>query len=128
MKKTIVLMLSLAVIACASKQLKLEDECVYSPQKTQFAFWSNVAEQMEVRIYNDANDDTSLNDANDVQTVALTKGVNDFWTATVKGDLVGKYYTVRSFQNGEWGLESPGLRVYSPKRLVSTARKRLSLI
>lgn len=109
MRKTIILMLSVALVACTAKQPKMEDECLYSPSKTQFAFWSNVAEQMEVRIYNDANGDTSLNDANDVQTVALTKGDNDFWTASVKGDLAGKYYTVRSFQNGEWGLESPGI-------------------
>ena len=109
MRKTIILMLSVALVACTAKQPKMEDECLYSPSKTQFAFWSNVAEQMEVRIYNDANGDASLNDANDVQTVALTKGDNDFWTACVKGDLAGKYYTVRSFQNGEWGLESPGI-------------------
>jgi len=111
MRKTIILMLSSALMACAnlSTQPKMEDECLYSPEQTQFAFWSNVAEQMEVRIYNEANSDASLNDANDVQTISLKKGANDFWTATVKGDLEGKFYTVRSFQNGEWAPESPGI-------------------
>ena len=54
MRKTIILMLSVALLACtnAAKQPKMEDECLYSSQQTQFAFWSNVAEQMEVRIYN----------------------------------------------------------------------------
>ena len=104
-------MLSAALMACANMntQPKLEDECLYSPEQTQFAFWSNVAEQMEVRIYNDANGEASLNDANDVQTVSLKKGSHDFWTATVKGDLEGKFYTVRSFQNGEWAPESPDI-------------------
>ena len=100
MKNIFLLMLSVALVACAGKQPKLEDECLYSPSKTQFTFWSNRAEQMEVRIYNDAND---------VQTVSLKKGENDFWTATVKGDLAGKFYTVRSYQDGEWAPEAPGI-------------------
>ena len=110
-------MLSMALLGCqhsAISNQKLENECLYSPEKTQFAFWSNAAEQMEVLIYNDGMSATSsLNDAaslpNDVQAVPLEKGENDFWTATVKGDLAGKYYTVRSFQNGEWSQPAPGI-------------------
>ena len=102
MRNTILLMLSVALLACSAKQPKLEDECIYSSSKTQFCFWSNAAEQMEVLIYDAA-------DATEHETLALTKGENDFWTASVKGDLTGKFYTVRSFQNGEWGLESPGI-------------------
>ena len=103
MRNTILLMLSVALLAaCSAKQPKLEDECLYSPSKTQFCFWSNVAEQMEVLIYDEA--DSQMGEA-----ISLQKGENDFWTATVKGDQVGKYYTVRSFQNGEWSLESPGI-------------------
>ena len=95
-------MLSVALVACSAKQPKMEDECLYSPAKTQFAFWSNVAEQMEIHLYEAA-------DAAEFETVALTKGENDFWTASVKGDLAGKFYTVRSFQNGEWTPEAPGI-------------------
>ena len=102
MKKSIILMLSVALVACSAKQPKMEDECLYSPAKTQFAFWSNVAEQMEIHLYEAA-------DAAEFETVALTKGENDFWTASVKGDLAGKFYTVRSFQNGEWTPEAPGI-------------------
>ena len=104
MKKTILLMLSVALMACtnAAKQPKMEDECLYSSQQTQFAFWSNVAEQMEVLIYEEAN-------SAEPTVVSLTKGDDDFWTTTVEGDLAGKFYTVRSFQNGEWAPESPGI-------------------
>ena len=102
MRKSIILMLSVALVACTAKQPKLEDECLYSPSKTQFAFWSNVAEQMEVLIYDEVNSDQ-------YSAISLKKGENDFWTASVKGDLAGKYYTVRSFQNGEWAPESPGI-------------------
>lgn len=98
-------MLSVALLACTSKQPKLEDECVYSPSKTQFTFWSNVAEQMEVNIYDEGQGDKGQS----TKVVPLTKGEGDFWTATVKGDLAGKFYTIRSFQNGEWSLESPGI-------------------
>lgn len=102
MKKSIILMLSAALVACSAKQPKMEDECLYSPAKTQFAFWSNAAEQMEVLIYDEANSDQC-------SVVRLKKGDNDFWTASVKGDLAGKFYTVRSFQNGEWAPEAPGI-------------------
>ena len=111
-------MLSVALVACAAKQQpKMEDECLYSPAKTQFAFWSNVAEQMEVLIYDEANSDLG-------ETVALKKGENDFWTASVKGDLAGKYYTVRSFQNGEWTPEAPGIFA----KAVSINGKRAAII
>ena len=102
MRKTIILMLSVALVACSAKQPKMEDECLYSPAKTHFAFWSNVAEQMEVLIYDEADSDLG-------EAITLKKGENDYWTASVKGDLAGKYYTVRSFQNGEWAPEAPGI-------------------
>lgn len=99
-------MLSVALAACGVKQPRLEDECLYSSSKTQFAFWSNAAEQMEVTIY-EQGEVLSAEEAKTV--VPLVKGENDFWTATVKGDLAGKYYTVRSFQNGQWAPEAPGI-------------------
>ena len=92
----------MALLACSNKSLKLEDECLYSPQQTKFAFWSNVADQMEVRIYDDAVSDQFT-------AVSLQKDANDFWCGKVKGDLAGKFYTVRSFQNGEWAPEATGI-------------------
>jgi len=95
-------MLAVALAGCAAtQQPRLEDECRYAADKTQFAFWSNQAEAMEVVLY-DENQDP-------LETIDLKKGAGDFWTAEVKGDLKGKYYTVRSFQNGEWSQESPGI-------------------
>ena len=97
-------MLSVALVACShsGKQPKLEDECLYSSSKTQFCFWSNAAEQMEVLIYDEAESEQA-------SVVPLTQGENDFWTGSIDGDQVGKFYTVRSFQNGEWAPESPGI-------------------
>ena len=74
MRNTILLMLSVALVACTAKQSKLEDECLYSPSKTQFCFWSNVAEQMEVLIYDEAVSDqfsvVSLKKGKDEQRLA----------------------------------------------------------
>ena len=95
-------MLTAALVACANSQPSLDNECVYTPRQTKFAFWSNVAEQMEVQLYEDAQQDA-------YRTIPLTKTENDFWQATVKGDLLGLYYTVRSFQNNQWSAESPGI-------------------
>ena len=106
MKNFFLLMLSVALLSCQRSSLhnsQLENECLYTPSKTQFTFWSNAAEQMEVRIY------VQSDDVQSTKVVPLTKSKGDFWTATVKGDLAGQFYTIRSFQNGEWGLESPGI-------------------
>ena len=80
-------MLSVALVACTAKQPKLEDECLYSSSKTQFSFWSDMAEQMEVRLYDVA-------DGAEFETITLKKGEKDFWTATVRGNQAGKFYTV----------------------------------
>ena len=95
-------MLCAALVACSAKQQKMEDECLYSPSKTQFAFWSNAAEAMEVLIYDDAVTDQYL-------PLSLVKDSDNYWRATLYGDMIGKYYTVRSFQNGEWAPEAPGI-------------------
>ena len=95
-------MLCTALVACSAKQQKMEDECLYSPSKTQFAFWSNAAEAMEVLIYDDAVTDQHL-------PLSLAKDSDNYWRATLYGDMIGKYYTVRSFQNGEWAPEAPGI-------------------
>ena len=103
-------MLSVALLAGCAKQSslpRLADECVYGPKQTTFSFWSNAAEQMEVRIYDNAQ--CSMHNAQCSKVISLTKGENDYWTATVEGDLEGKYYTVRSYQNGEWSQEAPGI-------------------
>ena len=113
MRNTILLMLSLALTACACKQQNMEDECVYGNRQTEFAFWSNQAEQMEVRVYKGdglpvTGDGLEVTDEG-LEVIPLKKGEDDFWRATVKGDQKGKFYTVRSYQNGEWSDESPGI-------------------
>ena len=75
---------------------------MYGPKATSFTFWSPVAQQMEVRLYADA-------DATEHETVVLKKDKQNFWHASVQGNLAGKYYTVRSCQNDTWSEEAPGI-------------------
>lgn len=102
MRNTLLMILACLLIGCATQPNKLENECVYTPEKTTFTFWSSVAEKMEVRLYN-------TYDASEFDVITLHEQEGDFWTATIKGDQVGKFYTVCSYQNGEWGQESPGI-------------------
>ena len=102
MRNTLLIILACLLIGCATKPNKLENECVYAPEKTTFTFWSSIAEKMEVRLYN-------TYDAAEFEVITLQEKNDDYWTATVKGDQLGKFYTVCSYQNGEWGQESPGI-------------------
>ena len=102
MRNTLLMILACLLIGCATKPNKLENECVYTPEKTTFTFWSSVAEKMEVRLYNTYY-------AAEFDVITLQEQEGDFWTATIKGDQVGKFYTVCSYQGGEWGQESPGI-------------------
>ncbi|MBR1786789.1 MAG: type I pullulanase [Paludibacteraceae bacterium] len=102
MRNTLFIMLSaLFVVSCTNKT-RLEDECRYSKSQTSFCFWSPVAEQMLVNIY--ADDETD-----EAEQITLKKGSDNFWRATVRGNLDGKYYTVQSFQNGTWSEPAPGI-------------------
>lgn len=102
MRNTLLIILACLLIGCATQPNKLENECVYAPEKTTFTFWSSIAEKMEVRLYN-------TYDAAEFEVITLQEKNDDYWTATVKGDQLGKFYTVCSYQNGEWGQESPGI-------------------
>lgn len=102
MRNTLLMILACLLIGCATQPNKLENECVYTPEKTTFTFWSSVAEKMEVRLYN-------TYDAAEFEVITLQEKNDDYWTATIKGDQVGKFYTVCSYQGGEWGQESPGI-------------------
>lgn len=102
MRNTLLIILACLLIGCATQPNKLENECVYTPEKTTFTFWSSIAEKMEVRLYN-------TYDAAEFEVITLQEQEGDYWTATIKGDQVGKFYTVCSYQGGEWGQESPGI-------------------
>ena len=70
-------------------------EVSYSPEKTQFALFApNDAKKVVVRIYESGLGGKA------VKTVKMSRKANEQWTATVKGDLMGKFYTF-DMGNGE---------------------------
>ena len=74
-------------------------EVDYTPKETKFQLFApNNAKQVTVRIYKDG-----LN-GKTIKSVKMQKAGNECWTATVKGDLMGKFYT---FDTGKG--ECPGV-------------------
>ena len=79
------------------------EECVYLGDKTEFAVWSPDAEAAELRLYNDAKDETAF------MIVQMTKDSEGIWNATVGQDVKGSFYTFSVKMNGEWLPETAGI-------------------
>ena len=63
-------------------------EVDYTPEKTVFSLFApNDAKKVTVRIYKEGLGGKA------VKTVKMSRTANEQWTATVKGDLMGKFYT-----------------------------------
>lgn len=74
-------------------------EVDYSPSQTKFVFFApNDAKKVTVRIYKEGFGGKAI------KTVKMQKTANEQWSATVKGDLMGKFYT---FDMGKG--ECPGI-------------------
>ena len=74
-------------------------EMTYTPEKTLFALFApNDAKKVTLRIYEEGLGGKAL------KTVSMKRTANEQWTATVKGDLMGKFYT---FDMGQG--ECPGV-------------------
>ena len=68
---------------------------VYSEAKTTFKVWSPFSESISLRVY-DSGTPVSLDEEkgdDNYREVAMVKGEKGVWSATVDGDLAGKYYT-----------------------------------
>ncbi len=68
---------------------------IYSNAKTDFAVWSPTAQSIKLRIYNSGTPtaiSSTLGDDTIHSEVDMTKGTKGEWTASVSGDLEGKYY------------------------------------
>jgi pullulanase len=67
---------------------QLFQEVNYAPEKTQFTLFApNDAKKVTLRIYEEGLSGKTL------KTVSMKRTANEQWTATVKGDLMGKFYT-----------------------------------
>ena len=89
MKKLILAgLLSLLFPRSAAAQTQTFQEVSYSPEKTVFTLFApNDAKKVVVRIYQNGLGGKVL------KTVKMVRTANDQWQATVKGDLMGRFYT-----------------------------------
>ena len=63
-------------------------EMTYTPEKTQFALFApNDAKRVTLRLYKDGLG------GKPVKTVKMSRTTSEQWSATVRGDLMGKFYT-----------------------------------
>lgn len=82
---------------------ELYNEMTYSKKSTTFSLVAQKAQSVQLNIYTDGTGGKS------VKQVAMTKAGDANWTAVVKGDLKGKFYTFNVTQDGKQLGETPGL-------------------
>lgn len=91
------------------------DEMTYSPASTSFEVWSPAADSARVLIYESADPNASA-----CLMQEMKKGRDGSWSAKVRGDLMGKYYTFIVHSGGKWLGETPGINA---KALGLNARR-----
>ena len=81
-------LLSLLFPRFATAQTEIFQEVSYSPEKTVFTLFApNDAKKVVVRIYQEGLGGKAL------KTIKMSRTANEQWQTTVKGDLMGKFYT-----------------------------------
>ena len=87
--RNILLAMLMTITTTAVKaQEFLFDEVSYSPEATTFKLFApNDAKRVTLRIYHKGLEGRA------VKTVKMSRTGDDLWSATVKGDLMGKFYT-----------------------------------
>ena len=110
--------MALTLVSCAGQKMGLVSspadypakqgslrELVYTPQSSQFSLWSPGAKSVTLRIYADAVTEEPL------QQIHMRRQSDGSWTATVKGDQKGRFYTFQVSQPlSRWTLhETPGI-------------------
>ena len=93
-------------------------EMEYSPVETKFSLWSPAAEEVRVLLYDSGNEGSAYN------TLPMEMGADGTWTASIKEDLNGKFYTFNVKMNGRWLGDTPGIMA----KAVGVNGKRAAVI
>jgi len=114
MKRIILSLLTLSMAITTQAQDFRFDEMTYTPQQTTFRLFApSTARNVVVRLYKDGLGGKAQ------KTIKMQRSGNDLWTATVRGDLRGRFYT---FDTGHG--ETPGVFA----RAVGVSGKRGAII
>jgi len=73
----------------------------YTSKAATFKIWAPSASQVRLQIYKTSDGGTAE------KVVSLKRKNSGVWSATLKGDYNGQYYTFQTEVNGKWGQEVP---------------------
>ena len=88
----------------------------YSPQQSIFKLWAPTAKVVSILLYNDPNTDMFL-------TIPMTRDSDGIWSATVRGDLDGKYYLYEIAHETVSDPYARGSSANSGRALIYDSRK-----
>lgn len=93
-------------------------EMEYAPENTRFALWAPTADEVRVLIYDNGENGHAA------KTVQMERREDGTWTAEVKQDLIGKFYTFNVKIDERWQGDTPGINA----RAVGVNGKRAAII
>lgn len=79
------------------------EEMKYSPEATRFALWAPTATEVRVLLYEAGKGGSAY------RMVSMETAENGMWTATVEGNLKGKFYAFNVRVGEDWQGDTPGL-------------------
>lgn len=91
---------------------------VYSTQRSSFRIWAPTADKAQLKLYAQPVVGEPL------QSISMVRSAQGTWTASVKGDQKGKYYTFSIEYKGQWLDEVPD----SYAKAVGTNGKRAMIV
>ena len=86
--KRIILATIISTMLLSKAMAQTFREMEYSPEQTTFSLFApNDAKRVTLRIYKTGEGGKAI------KTIKMSRNAHEQWTATVKGDLMGKFYT-----------------------------------
>lgn len=79
------------------------NEMDYTPSKTTFTLWSPTADQVELMLFEDGDEGSAY------KSVTLEPSEDGLWSASVDGNLKGKFYAFNVKIKDKWLGETPGI-------------------
>ena len=93
-------------------------EMTYSPEGTVFTLWAPTADEVRVMLFEEGDGGHAY------ETIQLKRADEGTWTAQVKKDLLGKFYTFNVKINDKWLGDTPGINALA----VGVNGKRAAII
>ena len=102
-QKRLFILMALALTAFYTAVAQFQPELSYSPQSSTFSLTApDAAGKVVLRLYQAGEGGRPM------KTVKMKHSGTDRWQATVKGDLMGNFYTFEIQHGGRWMGETPG--------------------